>query len=66
MLNDKFKSNISIEGNCLSNFIKKNQGKCFCVQKGKTPEIKYTGNHIFINEQLTPGSRKLFNTVGAK
>ena len=34
------------------------------AKKGKR-DIKYAGN-IFINEQLTPGSRRLFNIASAK
>ena len=37
----------------------------FTAKKGKR-DIKYAGNIIFINEQLTPGSRRLFNIASAK
>ena len=37
----------------------------FTAKKGKR-DIKYAGNIIFINQQLTPGSRRLFNIAGTK
>ena len=37
----------------------------FAAKKGKR-DIKYSGNNIYINEQLNPGSRKIFNMASAK